>query len=152
MAVTTARVDAPAERVWAVLADGWSYPGWVVGASHMRAVDASWPAPGAQLHHAVGAWPLVVRDTTQVLAVQPGRRLLLRARGWPVGEADVELTLTPASAGDDPAGATQVLMREEPVSGPFHRLRNPAFDWLIHRRNLESLGRLRALAQRPAQP
>ena len=40
---TTATVD----QVWAVIADGWTYPCWVVGASRMRAVSADWPAAGA---------------------------------------------------------------------------------------------------------
>ena len=35
-------VAAPAEAVWAVLADGWQYATWVVGASRVRAVDAGW--------------------------------------------------------------------------------------------------------------
>jgi hypothetical protein len=29
------------QAVFEVLADGWLYPGWVVGASRMRAVDAA---------------------------------------------------------------------------------------------------------------
>ena len=40
------QVAAPAEAVWAVLADGWQYATWVVGASRVRAVDAGWPAAG----------------------------------------------------------------------------------------------------------
>jgi uncharacterized protein YndB with AHSA1/START domain len=32
-------ISAGPEQVWAVLADGWSYPLWVVGASHMREVE-----------------------------------------------------------------------------------------------------------------
>ena len=53
---TTKRVmQAPPDQVWAVLADGWLYPLWVVGASRMRDVDDHWPAPGARLHHSVGA-------------------------------------------------------------------------------------------------
>ncbi len=41
------RVDAPAEAVWSVLADGWSYANWVVGAARVRDVDPGWPAQGA---------------------------------------------------------------------------------------------------------
>lgn len=40
------RVDAPAEAVWSVLADGWSYANWVVGAARVRDVDPGWPAQG----------------------------------------------------------------------------------------------------------
>jgi len=51
-------VSAPPEAVWEVLADGWVYTGWVVGASRMRSVDPAWPVPDARLHHSVGGWPL----------------------------------------------------------------------------------------------
>ena len=40
-------IDADPAQVYAVLADGWLYPLWVVGATHMRQVDAHWPAVGA---------------------------------------------------------------------------------------------------------
>ncbi len=59
-------VSAPPEAVWEVLADGWVYTGWVVGASRMRAVDPAWPVPDARLHHSVGGWPLLLDDTTSV--------------------------------------------------------------------------------------
>ena len=35
----TREVDAPAQAVWDVLADGWFYATWVVGASRVRGVD-----------------------------------------------------------------------------------------------------------------
>ena len=35
----TRDVDAPGQAVWDVLADGWSYATWVVGASRVRDVD-----------------------------------------------------------------------------------------------------------------
>jgi hypothetical protein len=47
-------VSASADRVFAVLADGWLYPLWVVGASRMRDVDPGWPAEGTKIHHSVG--------------------------------------------------------------------------------------------------
>src|ERR1043165_7866722 len=56
-------VDATPDQVWSVLADGWLYPLWVVGASRMREVDDEWPEPGARLHHSVGTWPLLIDDT-----------------------------------------------------------------------------------------
>ncbi|WP_181779730.1 SRPBCC family protein [Pseudonocardia pini] len=51
------RIPASPERVFAVLSDGWSYPLWVVGVTHMRAVDQGYPAVGTRLHHSVGTWP-----------------------------------------------------------------------------------------------
>lgn len=51
-------VSAKPGQVFAVLADGWLYPLWVVGASHMRQVDEGWPAVGTRIHHSVSPWPL----------------------------------------------------------------------------------------------
>jgi uncharacterized protein YndB with AHSA1/START domain len=91
---TVSRVfNSPAEDVWKVIADGWLYSGWVVGASRIRAVDGHWPELGARLHHSVGAWPLLIDDSSRVTAVEPGRSLELVARGWPIGEAKVAITL-----------------------------------------------------------
>jgi uncharacterized protein YndB with AHSA1/START domain len=133
-------------QVFAVLADGWAYSNWVVGTSHMRAVDPAWPALGSRLHHASGAWPLVVRDETVVDEVQPGRRLALTARGWPVGEAHVILELAADGAG------TRITMSEHPSAGPGRWLHNPVAEALLARRNVESLARLAALAERRADP
>jgi len=105
-------VSAPPEAVWEVLADGWLYTGWVVGASRMRAVDPTWPVPDARLHHSVGGWPLLLDDTTSVLEADPGRELVLKARAWPMGAAHVRVLL----AAHD--GGTLVRMEEDVTSGP----------------------------------
>jgi uncharacterized protein YndB with AHSA1/START domain len=80
-------VKAPPTAVWEVLADGWLYPLWVVGASRIRDVDVSWPEQGSQIAHSVGAWPMLIDDTTEVTECRPGQLLALRARAWPAGEA-----------------------------------------------------------------
>jgi hypothetical protein len=54
------------ERVWDVLADGWTYSGWVVGNSRIRAVSANRPAPGTRHLHSIGTWPAVINDETVV--------------------------------------------------------------------------------------
>ena len=146
MATVSRVIDADPAAVFSVLANGWAYGQWVVGTSHVRAVDSDWPARGSKLHHAVGAWPLVLRDHTEVKESAPGRRLLLLARGWPFGEAEVDLTLEAEGAG------TRVQIREEPVGGPGWLLRNPVGDALIHRRNVECLARLAALVERRTVP
>jgi len=46
-AVITRRVNAPPGVVWSMLADGWMYATWVVGAARVRLVDADWPDPAA---------------------------------------------------------------------------------------------------------
>lgn len=55
-----------------MLADGWLYPSWVVGASRMREVDVKWPASRSRIHHSVGVWPALIDDHTKVLESIPG--------------------------------------------------------------------------------
>jgi len=133
-------------RVFEVLADGWSYTAWVVGASHVRAVEPSWPAVGARIHHSFGAWPLVLRDDTTVEVCEPASRLVLLANGRPLGRARVELRLEQELSG------TRVTMEETVVDGPGHLVPKSVMDRLIVPRNRESLGRLGALAERPTSP
>ncbi len=106
-------VDVPPDAVFAVLADGWLYAGWVVGSSHIRDVDKDWPAIGSRIHHSVGPWPFHVQDTTAVTSVEPGLSLSLDARAWPLGAAAVGITLVPH--GD---GQTLVRMTEHITRGP----------------------------------
>ena len=93
MATVSKTFLTPPADVWNVIADGSLYSGWVVGASRIRDVDALWPAAGAVLHHSVGAWPLLINDKTTVTASDPGKSIELIARGWPLGEAKVVMTL-----------------------------------------------------------
>jgi uncharacterized protein YndB with AHSA1/START domain len=141
VSVTTRIVEAEPAKVWEVLADGWLYPLWVVGATRMREVDEDWPAPGAELHHSAGVWPLVIDDSTEVLEVTPGESLRLRARGWPAGEAEVVITLS--ARGEH----THVELREDAVSGPGRLLPAPLRSPVIGWRNTETLRRLAAIAE-----
>ena len=72
MSVNTRLVSATPEQVWDVLADGWLYPVWVVGASRMREVEDAWPAPGSKLHHSVGT--LAAADRRQHRGAGVGSR------------------------------------------------------------------------------
>jgi uncharacterized protein YndB with AHSA1/START domain len=134
-------INATAEAVWKVLADGWLYPSWVVGASRMRDVDSAWPRVGASLHHSIGSWPLLLDDTTTVLACVPQQELVLRARAWPAGEADVTLLL----AGRD--GACEIVMAEEATGRPGRLLPASVQGALLAPRNSESLRRLAYIAE-----
>ncbi|MDF8264852.1 SDR family NAD(P)-dependent oxidoreductase [Luteipulveratus flavus] len=138
-------VAAPTDRVWEVLADGWSYATWVVGTARIRAVDQAWPAPGSRIHHSAGVWPVLLSDTTVVEACEPGRRLVLTARGWPAGEARVRLTLEP-----DGEHACTVTIQEDVVSGPSRVLPKVLRQSGIAPRNTETLRRLALLAERRA--
>ncbi|MGW5050329.1 SRPBCC family protein [Actinokineospora sp. NPDC004072] len=142
MAAVSREIPVPVERVWGVLADGWTYASWVVGASHIRQVDAGWPEVGAAVHHSVGAWPLVINDVTRVRAVRVGEMLELDARLWPVGTATVRLELFPTATG------TRVVMSENARTGPAAALPDKLQDLLLVPRNKESLERLSALATR----
>jgi uncharacterized protein YndB with AHSA1/START domain len=131
------------QRVWDVLADGWLYPLWVVGASRMREVDDDWLAIGSRIHHSVGVWPALINDDTEVMGCEPVQLLRLRAKAWPLlGEAEVTIELSPQGAG------TRVVMTEDAVNGPGKLvpkpLRAPGIAW----RNTESLRRLAFLAER----
>jgi hypothetical protein len=140
MSIVSRVFSSPAEDVWKVMANGWLYSSWVVGASRIRAVDDHWPEAGAGLHHSVGAWPLLIDDSTRVTAVQPGRSLELVARGWPIGEAKVVITL------EDLGTQCRVTIAEDAIRGPGKLvpqiLRRP----LIDVRNTETLKRLELMA------
>ena len=103
-------------------------------------------AVGAKLHHSSGAWPLMTEDETVVEELDPGRRIVLLARGRPFGEARVVVELE-----DDPQGCL-VTLREKPVSGPGAWVHNPLSEALLHRRNTESLDRLAAICERRTDP
>lgn len=142
MARTSTHVDAPPERVFEILDDPRTYEFWVVGSKEIRAVEPDWPAVGSTFHHSVGVGPLTIKDTTTVLEREPPRRLKLRARARPTGIAHVVIEVTPSGAG------SEVVILEEPVAGPPAWLHNPLQDKLIHHRNVETLRRLRWLAER----
>jgi uncharacterized protein YndB with AHSA1/START domain len=146
MSRTTRVMDCSLEDVFAVLEDGWSYAMWVVGAARIRDVDAGWPAVGTRIHHSVGAWPVLLSDTTEVEEVDRPHRLQLRVKAWPTGEGRVVLTLTPT--GD---GRTEVVMEECAVSGPARLVPTPVEDFLLHQRNVEALRRLGYLAEHRAR-
>lgn len=143
------RIPIPVEDVFAVLADGWLYALWVVGATHIRKVDTGWPAVGTRIHHSVGGWPLARSDTTTVRAVDPPHHLELEARLWPAGAARISLDLV--ALGTE---GTEVRMAERVCRGPARLLPGPIQDMALLPRNHESLQRLAALAagRSPAGP
>lgn len=141
MAHVSRHIGAPPERVWAELSDGWMYTNWVVGATHIRGVDGHWPATGSELHHRVGAWPLTISDATQVVDSDPPRRLVLKARAWPAGEAMVVIEIAPEGDG------SSVQMKEWPTAGPAKWLHTPVQEAILRRRNVESLDRLASITE-----
>jgi uncharacterized protein YndB with AHSA1/START domain len=139
-------INASPEEVWEVLSDGWLYPLWVVGASRMRDVEPAWPAVGSHLHHSVGVWPGLIDDNTEVLAAEPGRCIELRAKGWPMGEAEVIIELEPAGEG------TLVRIHEKPIKGPGVLLPEPLIAPMLKWRNTETLRRLAYVVEGRRRP
>lgn len=135
------QIPVPVQDVFAVLADGWLYGLWVVGASHIRKVDSGWPQVGTRIHHSVGGWPLARQDTTKVRAIDAPHRLELEAWLWPMGAAYIRLDLT--ELGPD---RTEIGITERVVRGPAKYLPGRVQDLALVPRNRESLQRLAALA------
>jgi uncharacterized protein YndB with AHSA1/START domain len=141
MAVNEAYLDASPEDIWDVLSDPYAYPRWVVGSKRTVEADPQWPQPGAEFRVEVGAGPLNYTDRTVCKAIEPGRRIALHAGGGGVAGADVEITLSPSGTG------TVVTMLETPGgwSAPLRSL--VPLQWAIKARNVESLRRLKRLAE-----
>jgi uncharacterized protein YndB with AHSA1/START domain len=135
-------IPVPRRRVWDVLADGWSYSGWVVGNSRIRAVDTTWPAAGSRILHSIGTWPATINDETVVERSVSGEELVLLAKTRPAAEARVTIRLV-----DSSDGGCRVSMTEVAVSVPLR--------WIPDRlqllgaapRNRECLWRLAMIAQ-----
>jgi uncharacterized protein YndB with AHSA1/START domain len=141
--VTISRdVDAPAQAVWDVLSDGWSYATWVVGASRVRQVDEGWPGEGTRIHHSVGVWPALLDDTTRALESLEPARLVLEARALPAGEARVVIQIVGRGA-----DACTVTIEEDASSGPGALIPKPLRQMGIGPRNVEALKRLALLAE-----
>ncbi|WP_315099131.1 SRPBCC family protein, partial [uncultured Cellulomonas sp.] len=132
MATVTRDLRCPPHAVLDVLADGWSYATWVVGTARIRAVDLGWPAPGARIAHSVGLWPALLDDVTVVRSWDPERGIDLQARGWPAGEARVQIEVRPR-----PGGCT-VAISEDAVRGPGTLVPRPLRSAVLVARNTEA--------------
>lgn len=134
------------DDVFAVLADGWLYGMWVVGAARIRDVDSTWPGTGSKIHHSVGAWPVLLSDETTSERADAPSLLQLKVKAWPTGEGRVVLRCHPT--GD---GQTEVVMEEQAVSGPATLVPKPVRNLVLDARNKEALRRLAHLAEHHAR-
>jgi hypothetical protein len=141
MSINVREMACRPEDVFTVLADGWLFPTWVVGASRMRDVDERWPAVGSALHHSFGVWPMLIDDESVVLEYDPPRRFVLRPKGWPMGEAEVVIDVKQRGAG------CVVRIEEFPVAGPGTWVPRPLLDIALYQRNIETLRRLAFIAE-----
>ena len=134
---------ASRDRVWEVIADGWTYSQWVVGNSRMRAVDPEWPEPGSTIRHSVGVWPVLLDDSTVSVECIPGEKLVMIANGRPFGKARITLVLS-----DVDGGGCRIEMAEVPITPPLNWLPKRASLAAAFPRNRECTWRLAALAER----
>jgi len=141
MSTNVRTMNCSPEDVFAVLADGWLFPTWVVGASRMRDVDANWPVVGSHLQHSFGVWPAVINDKTTVLEYDPPHRFVIQPSGWPIGEARVTLEVKRRREG------CVVRITEEAVEGPGSWVPAPLLDVPLFIRNVETLRRLAYIAE-----
>lgn len=143
MARTETTINATPERIWEVLSNPDNYGYWVVGSKYIRDADPGFPAPGTRFHHAVGFGPLTVKDHTEVLEAEAPTRMKLRAKARPLGTAHVTLEIVPAVNG------SAVTMIEDPGDALTAIVFNPLTHLAVRGRNVESLERLRELAEAP---
>jgi hypothetical protein len=124
-----------------VLSHPDNYGYWVVGSKYIREADSDFPAPGSKFHHTVGIGPLEIKDHTTVLASEPPRMLKLRAKARPMGTATVTMEIEPEGTG------SHVTMTEDAGDRLTALVFNPLTHLLVRKRNVESLDRLRELAE-----
>ncbi len=137
----TRDVAVSRQRVWDVLADGWTYSGWVVGNSRIRAVSPDWPAPGARILHSIGTWPVVIDDETVVESCITGEELVLLAKIRPAAEARIRMQLS------DIPGGCRVAMTEVAVSAPLRWIPDSVQLIAVAPRNRECTWRLATIAE-----
>jgi uncharacterized protein YndB with AHSA1/START domain len=141
MARNVTWVDAPPEAVWDVLCDPFAYPGWVVGSQRTIEADPQWPQPESAFRVRVGVGPLTHEDLTHSRRVEPGRRIVLDAAGGPHSGARVDIRLEPSDRG------TKVTLIEDPAGFAAPLRYVPGVHAAIRLRNLESLRRLKRIAE-----
>lgn len=141
MAVNYRLISCSPQNVFDVLANGWLYPAWVVGAARIRAVNATWPAKDTQIFHSVGSWPLLIDDSTSMLEWDPPHKAVLRARAWPLGEGNVIIEVKPRGTG------CAVRMTEDIDTGPGMLVPKLLRELLIKVRNKETMDRLAYMSE-----
>lgn len=141
MSTNTRVMSCTPGAVFAVLSDGWLFPGWVVGASRMRTVDDNWPEVGSALHHSFGVWPLLINDDTTVEELRVPTHLVIRPKGWPLGESRVQLDVEPHGRG------CRVRITEKTIGGPAAHIPEAIVNIPLYLRNRETLRRLAYIAE-----
>lgn len=143
MKVVETVLPASPTLAFSVLEDPRALRMLVLGARRIRRFEPHWPSPGSTVHHSVGFFPLVVRDTTVVLECEQDRHLLLEARVSRLGAFQVDFRLDPL-----PDGTTRLLIEERVIRGLLKASPvRPVVDMAIKLRNRELGRRYRHLVE-----
>lgn len=140
------RISATPDEVFDVLDDAYAYPRWVVGTRRIRGVDADWPAPGSQFHHAVGNALAELHDSSKVIERERPERIALEVRFRPTGVARVTIGVRSTDDG------SELVLEEAPQRGPFAAVPRFVTEPLLWARNAISLQRLRHEVERRVHP
>ena len=131
-------MSCSAEVVFDVLEEPESYTSWVPGSQTVRGVDRRWPKPGARFHVDVGLGPIRYRGTTQIVARDRPRRLILTTHMPLLGNLDIGIEIRPDSDGC-------IVTLDECWRG--RRGAVDATDAALHLRNAETLRRLKSVCE-----
>jgi uncharacterized protein YndB with AHSA1/START domain len=135
MATTEQTFTTAAQELFDAVVDPDTYPHWLVGARKIRSVSDDWPSPDSFFEHTVGFGPIVIPDTTSVIAIDPPRMLELLVRARPAVEAVVRFEVE-----STPSGCT-LRMTETPAG--VYKMISAVAQPLIRARNERSLKRLK---------
>jgi uncharacterized protein YndB with AHSA1/START domain len=135
VALRNVLIDAQPSEVWEVLADGYSYPRWVVGTRAVESVDPSWPAVGANLHYRAGVGRLQIGDVTTVRISEPPHHLEMEAH---MRLVTVRISVEVRSWAEQ----SLVIVDEHPLRGSTLVFENPLSEGLLTIRNRLMLTRL----------
>lgn len=115
---TSIEIDAPIERVWAVLADIERQPEWM---HDLRDVRLLTPPPigiGTKAVGTVRALGIAIDDPIEITAFEPPVRYSIRHDGFVGGTGDINLV----AQGVDPEATTLVTWEETLVPGVLPHL------------------------------
>jgi uncharacterized protein YndB with AHSA1/START domain len=141
VAYTSRELVVSPTDAFAALVDPETYPRWLIGTDRIREVDATWPQRGSRFHHVVGAGPLRIADSTEVLDIEPDALLRLRVRARPFIAAVVTFRVIGSGR------SCVVSIEEEPALRTIGNIVRPVMDPVIHVRNHRSLRRFAGLVE-----
>ena len=105
---TSIEIDAPVERVWAVLADIERQPEWMHDLREVRVLTPPPVGVGTRAVGRVQAFGIAVEDPIEITVFDPPVRYAIRHDGFVSGTGDIRLVLQ----GHDASGPTVVTWEE----------------------------------------